>query len=216
TFTIHYLDYQKFRAQWQNMQAQGPIDWRQVPKAEREHMRRFAQVTNFMEYLDARAHEGVELKRGGGQGKGFNLGYVGTYLYWHAEIGLVAGLIIAMTRKPTRDPFCTITQAWKTERCGDNFAVPEPVGIEAVAHAVQEGAVGKLADLKLAAREAGVPTIPIRMYVYASPQHSDFTPVEVVLNQFFTNKNGQQEEIELLKGTYPPQALAALEQLCRL
>lgn len=214
--TSHYLEYRKFNNDLNDNRGMAQLNVLVAPKEEKELLKRLLAVKSFPDFIDAKAHEGVTIKRGAGNGKGLNLGYIGSYIYWLVEMGIVAGIVFAMTRSPAREPFCTSSNEWKTERCGDNFAVPQELGVDAVVSAVRDGAVGKLAELKQVARESTSPTVPVRIYVYASPQHSDVTPVDVKLNQFVTNKNGQQEEKEILLITYPAQALPSLETLCRM
>lgn len=215
--TTHYMDYRSAMKEIEVQRNAGAaINLHFGPQEQRDIRRKMMEMKSFADYLDLQATIGVTLKRGAGKDKGINLGYVGSYIYWLVEMGIVAGIVFAMTRSPAREPFCTSSNEWKTERCGDNFAVPQELGVDAVVSAVRDGAVGKLAELKQVARESTTPTIPVRIYVYASPQHSDVTPVDVKLNQFVTNKNGQQEEKEILLITYPAQALPSLETLCRM
>ncbi len=214
--TAHFLEYRHFMDEMNNNRGMAQLNLLVAPKEEKENIRRMIAVKSFPDFIDAQAHAGVSIKRAAGNDKGMNLGYIGSYIYWLVEMAIVAGVVFAMTKKPAREPFCTASNEWKTERCGDNFAVPQELGVDAVVSAVREGAVGKLAELKQVARESTNATIPVRIYVYASPQHSDITPVDVKLNQFVTNKNGQQEEKEVLLITYPATALPSLETLCRM
>ncbi len=214
--TSHYLEYRQFNIDLNDNRAKAQFKMLLAANDEKEVLKRLLAVKSFPDFVDAKAHEGVTIKRGGGNDKGINLGYIGSYIYWLVEMSIVAGIVFAMTWKPAREPFCTTSNEWKTERCGDNFAVPQELGVDAVVSAVGDGAVGKLAELKQVARESTTPTIPVRIYVYASPQHSDVTPVDVKLNKFVTNKNGQQEEKEILLITYPAHALPSLETLCRM
>jgi hypothetical protein len=216
--TMHYLEYNKFQGEIENNRQAAQLGMNFLPKEEKEQVRRLLEVKSFPAYIDAQAHEGVTIKRGGGGGrdKGLNLGYYGSYIYWLVEMCIVAGIVLYIAKDPARKPFCVLSNEWKTECCGDNFAVPEQVGVTAVVDALKEGAIGKLAQLKMAARESAATTIPVRLYVYASPQHSEATLVDVKLSQFVTTKEGKQEEKELTMVTYPAKSLETLEQLCKM
>lgn len=166
------------------------------------------KVEGFPEYIDFRARMGVTIKK-------LNLGYYGTYIYWIVELLIITGIVFSMVRKTAREPFCPLTHAWKTERCGTQFQIPVELGVEAIAAALQEGAIGKISEVKQQTEQAATGNmIPMRLYVYASPQHAEPCTLEVCLVSIHTSQN-QAEEKELAIVTYPAQALAALETLCR-
>ena len=226
--TQHYLEYHEFigddkhqiRVQAREQMKANPLAalfLLGIPKEERENVKREIMVENFFDFMDYYAHVGVSIKHGPGGGandKGMNLGYYGTYIYWLVEALIVACIVFAMTRKPALDPYCPLTSDWKVARCGDNFMVPSEVGLDQVAAAVKEGALGMLAQYKAAGTAAASTTEPVRLYVYASPQHFEQCTLDVKLVKFVPGKQGQVEEKEIAMATYPAEALASFEKFC--
>jgi len=225
--TTHFLDYRHFIDEREAIMAGNPF-LKNVGKngrnlllnlnvqnpAERERIKRELDVDSFFEYIDYAAHEGVTLQHGAGRQGGLNLGYYGTYIYWLVETLIVAGIVFAMTRKPAQEPFCTLTNEWKSAKCGDNFFVPIEVGSATAATALKDGELGKLAEIKAQGANATGQTEPVRLYVLASPNHFDQCTLEAKLVKFVAGKNGQQEEKELAVATYPASALPAFETFC--
>lgn len=166
------------------------------------------KVESFPQYIDFRARMGVTIKK-------MNLGYYGTYIYWMVELLIITGIVFSMVRKTAREPFCPLTHAWKTERCGTHFQIPAELGADAIVAALQEGAIGKIYEVK---NQPGLDStgkmIPMRLYVYASPQHEEPCTVDARLVSVHV-KQDQTEEKELAIVTYPAKALASLETLCR-
>lgn len=214
--TQHYLDYRQFNEEVLKDKVNLQLGALMAPAGDRELIKRALAVNSFFSYIDFKAHEGVQIKRarGGANDKGSNLGYVGTYIYWAVETLIVAGIVFSMTRKPALEPFCPITNEWKTARCGDNFNVPQELGIDAVADTLKEGALGKLAEVKAHGANSPQNTIPVRLYVFGSPQHTDQGTLDAKLVQFIAGKNGQTEEKQVVIVSYPMQALASFEALC--
>jgi hypothetical protein len=66
------------------------------------------------DYLDAMARNGLTIT--GGDSGGFNLGYVGTYLYWAIEGLIVAAIAAFGAANGARAPFCSGCRRWKEER----------------------------------------------------------------------------------------------------
>lgn len=225
--TVHFLDYREFLNTREEQMAGNPflknvgkngrnllVNLNMPAGHEREQMKRFLAVESFLDYIDFAAHEGVTIQHGAGRQGGMNLGYYGTYIYWIVETLIVAGIVFGMTRKPAQEPFCTLTNEWKTAKCGDNFFVPIEVGSGTAASALKEGELGKLAEIKAQGANATGQTEPVRLYVLASPNHFEQCTLEARLVKFVAGKNGQQEEKELAVATYPASALPAFETFC--
>ncbi|HQR08864.1 MAG TPA: hypothetical protein PLN21_18735 [Gemmatales bacterium] len=226
--TVHYLDYRQFIEEREGLMANIPImknagkkgrelwvNLNAPPGAERDLLKRHLAVESFFDYIDFAAHEGVTIKHGAGNNNGgANLGYYGTYIYWLVETLIVAGIVFGMTRKPAQEPFCNLTNEWKTAKCGDNFLVPIEVGSATAATALKEGDLGKLAEIKAQGANSTGQTEPVRLYVLASPNHFDQCTLEAKLVKFVAGKNGQLEEKELAVATYPASALPAFETFC--
>lgn len=222
--TVHYLDYRAFLDDREDFIQQDPV-LKNAGKGGRKLLialggepafKRRMAVESFPDYIEFAAHEGVTIKHGAGNnnGGGLNLGYYGTYIYWLVETLIVAGIVFGMTRKPAQEPFCTLTNEWKSAKCGDNFFVPIEVGSATAATALKEGELGRLAEIKAQGANATGQTEPVRLYVLASPNHFEQCMLEAKLVKFVAGKNGQQEEKELAVATYPAIALPAFETFC--
>lgn len=214
--TQHYLTYRSFMAEIDPVRQEIKDNLNQIPPAERAQIQRIIAVDSFPSFIDYQAHEGVSINRarGGNNDKGINLGYIGTYIYWGIETLIVAGIVLVATRKTALEPFCSVTNEWKTPRCGDNFMVPMELGIQPVAEALKEGALGKVAEVQAHGANSPQGTMPVRLYVYASPQHNDQCTLDAKLVQIVPAKNDQTEEKEVAMVTYPAHALLSLEALC--
>lgn len=219
--TVHFLDYRQFLDAREadpflkNVGKQGrDLLVALAPAADREMVKRELAVENFFDYMDYSAHVGVSIKKAGGNDKGMNLGYIGTYIYWAVEALIVAGIVFSMTRKPAHEPFCPLTNEWKVPRCGDNFAVPTEVGIDQTTQALKEGALGQLALFKAQGADAASTTEPLRLYVFASPNHTDQCSLDTRLVKFVPGKQGQVQEMQIAMATYPAEALSSFEKLC--
>lgn len=219
-FTQQYLDYRQFlkerdreRLEFKAILQENEQFQKIIKKIKGDKdfndARAALQVESFPEYIDFRARMGVTIKK-------MNLGYYGTYIYWIIELLIITGIVFSMVRKTAREPFCPLTHTWKTERCGTHFQIPAELGTEAIVAALQEGAIGKISEVK---KQTGMDSpenmIPLRLYVYASPQHEEPCTVDVRLASVLPGKQENVEEKELAMVTYPAQALAALETLCR-
>lgn len=213
--TTHYLDYREFVNLIQENKFNVHMGAIFAPKEENALAKKMLKVKSFADYIDFAAEQGVSIRRAaGGNDKGMNLGYYGTYIYWLVETLIVAGIVFTMTRKPAQEPFCQLTNEWKTERCGDNFMVPQELGLDAVAEALKNGELGKIAEVKSLGAANPELSIPTRLYIYASPQHSEQCTLDVRLNKFVPGKNGTVEEKQMVMATYPASALGAFVTLC--
>ena len=130
---MHYFDYQRALAM---VQAQmGPGQQIQPP--------------GLFGFIDIRAKEGVVIAGKGG-GKGMNLGYVGSYIYFGVEFLFVVGICGVALFAFAQAPFCTECNTWKKERALGGFALPvektAPETCKAALAAFTDGKVFKLVD----------------------------------------------------------------------
>ncbi|MBL8824007.1 MAG: hypothetical protein JNJ77_15575 [Planctomycetia bacterium] len=215
--TQQYLDYRQFleqrdvnRLEFQAMLQDNPV-LKQLKNLKLNNDLNLAvlamKVESFPEYINFRATQGIKVKK-------LNLGYYGTYAYWMVELLIITGIVFSMVRATARQPFCPLTYSWKTERCGTNFQIPTELGTDAIIAALREGALGKISEVKCRADLLSTENmIPVRLYVYASPQHAEPCTLDVRLVSVHA-KQDQTEEKELAMVTYPAVALASLEALC--
>jgi hypothetical protein len=72
------------------------------------------QVDSITDFLDYEATMGIELtsSKAGAGGKGINLGYTGTCLYWLAEIGIMISVAIPLVWRRAKRPFCEKCDQW--------------------------------------------------------------------------------------------------------
>jgi DNA-directed RNA polymerase subunit RPC12/RpoP len=170
--------------------AKAPFD----PQAALERLDRFT----WWDYMDRQASSGVTIGRR--RGHGFNIGYVGSFIYWLVEIGVVAGVVFAMTRKAAAAPFCVACNAWKQERRLGDVRM-EPHGATAALK------YGELARLAASARWNSA---PLDLFAYVCPGCGTEGEVEVKLRQTTTNEKKQKTTTDLAFVTYPGAALPVL------
>ena len=90
---MHYFDYQR-------VIAEGPVPG----------------VDSLLNYLHASATVGVTINGGHGGKGGINLGYIGSWIYWGAELVLVALMATFGMVAAAAEPFCSACNSWKKER----------------------------------------------------------------------------------------------------
>jgi hypothetical protein len=117
---MHYFDYESFKSKTKQADtefiefAKLPADQRDVlyqagntPADERDKIElAIGALNSFAGYMNLQAREGVQFKKASGSGKGTNLGYYGSYIYWVVEVLIVAGITFAMVKGATAEPFC--------------------------------------------------------------------------------------------------------------
>jgi hypothetical protein len=152
------------------------------------------KINTLWQHIDYKAHEGVELK--GKRGKGINIGYTGSYIYWGVEVLIVAGIALAVMKSSAEEPFCTDCESWKKE-----VEHGEVGGASAdLAAAVREG------DLPLAHAIASGPKGDSLITLWSCPNCGAEAPVDVAVKAVSTNSEGKVEKKDLCKVTYPPEA----------
>lgn len=72
------------------------------------------QVDSIMKFLDYQATAGIELTstKAGAGGKGINLGYTGTCIYWLAEVGIMISVAVPLVWRRAKRPFCEKCEQW--------------------------------------------------------------------------------------------------------
>ena len=99
----------------ENRQAlnRGTADLLDLMKADPLYLKAL-QVESIADFLDYEATVGMELKssKTGAGRKGVNLGYVGTCIYWLAEIGIMAYVAIPLVWRRAKRPFCEQCDQW--------------------------------------------------------------------------------------------------------
>ena len=119
-FTMHYCNYRQFL---NTVEQEVPGGIAELEKA----------GFGFTAFMDARATAGVSIGRGK---KGLNIGYVGSIIYWLAEVGIVLWVVGAIAHSSASEPFCTRCNEWKVAQI---LYGSLPVSPQAGASAVAEG-----------------------------------------------------------------------------
>jgi hypothetical protein len=194
-FATHYFDYERFLART----AQQKVDPLKKGQVRMPQVNR--QDDTIFDYLDRRAKDGipVQFKR-----IHFNLGYIGSYIYWIVEILIVGVLALAIMRGCAADPFCAQCQSWKEKRSlGTLTMAPETaVGI------FRTGEVVRLADDDFPRGEG-----QINVTAWVCNDCGSEAPVDIKLDQVTKNAKNEEEVTELAYLTYPGKALPVLNSL---
>jgi hypothetical protein len=178
-FTMHYFSY---------MSALQKLNWQGPPPI------------SFFQYIDAEARDGVVVA---GEGANeFNLGYVGSYLYFALEALLAAGFAFALARGPAQEPFCRSCNTWKK---GRTLAGLPNVPLHVAVDAVQSGA---LLDLL----ETGVPLgggyNTQFLKLFACPRCGGEGTVVAAVETATTDSRGRRATRLLGRTIYPGEMLA--------
>lgn len=215
---MHYFDYNQFRTaqaaaiqenpHLREVRDATPAQRDEIVAAEspedRADVRAYLDalaVRNFAGFMDYSARQGVELKKG--SGKGLNLGYVGTYIYWVVELLIVAGITFAMVRGQTTEPFCTDCSVWKPFRRLGAFG-DSP---ESALAGVTGGDVNALAAAK-----PGSINSPLELHV-AECANCKRADANVKLELLSTNEKGQVERKVLAHAMWPAESVPVLDSL---
>ena len=162
-------------------------------------------ISGFMEHVDFKAKQGVTLSKAGQGGKGLNLGYIGSYIYWFAELILIAFVSYSVTHSAATQPFCVECENWKNaERLGRFSSTSE------AARAALES--GNLAEFAAGIGDGGdlYPT------VFRCSKCLSHAPIELQLTRVTVNAKGESSEAQICMVTYPGEAFEVFEQLFHL
>jgi hypothetical protein len=190
-FTNHYCDYQRLV--------------RELADSPNPLVRQAAVAITFTDYMDFAAKAGVTITGHGG-GKGSNLGYVGSFIYWGVELLIAVGMAAALAWAGASEPFCTDCRRWKKARPLAVVSQPGPAAADALL-------AGELT--RLAAPIAAPDSIPCALTAAVCPACGADGPVDVKLTHTFKDKKGNNRTRTLAHATYPGAALPVFEALAR-
>jgi hypothetical protein len=215
----HYCNYLEFMSDLSSNREQieqlGEMDFRKFPQSLREEgqspdlYRKWAKTQSFWEYLDVEATKGVKIKRIVGGGKGLNLGHTVTWMYWIAEAFIVALIVFLIVKGEAQEPYCSITDQWKTIRYSKRFLVGDCLNAESLGIMLREGELGRIAEAKFRGGAEGV-----QLDVYSSPEQRPNCTLDARLTEIVPSKDGKLREEVVAMATYPQNALDAFEKLC--
>jgi hypothetical protein len=216
-FCMHYCDYLTVRSEFNEMSEETRAVF-QLPTAEFESAiadsskedtqslrlaRELMNAESFASFMDFQARQGVELKKTASSSKGgINLGYVGSYIYWLLEMGIVAFIVSRMVRRQAAEPFCGRCGQWRRPR---TMGYVRAQSDQAVAHLVR----GDLAAAGgLLSKDS--PT-EVAVVAYTCPMCQGAGEVDVKVEQSVTNKKGKTQKKSLAFVTYPQGSLGQIE-----
>ena len=187
--TMHYVNYQRGL---DDLAKAMPINRADLEKG-----------ISFAKYLDLSAEEGVTIGRAAAHNdKGMNLGYVGSYLYWLAEVLGVAAVAWVMMRKTASAPFCVACNTWKNEQPLAMVTVPaEDMAVQAV----EQGDVVHLLQCAGPIEAQG-----LLLKSAVCPRCGADGEVDISLDRVTKNSKGQQQTTTVTRTTYPGEVLRFL------
>jgi hypothetical protein len=157
---------------------------------------------SFLQYLDFEANQGVVIGRAN---SGFNIGYVGTWIYWGVETLIVAGFSLLGMAGVAAAPFCRGCETWKKEHnLGALGGAPEPV-----LEAFRAGDFDSLHQHKASA----ISQDDLVFTAHICPNCRQRAPIDVKLQHKVSNDKGEESLVELAHLTYPGSALKEFESL---
>jgi hypothetical protein len=206
---VHYFDYQQFRKTLAHELARMTPQQREerfgdINPADRQNVDAIMRARGregMWGFMDYQAEQGVELKKASSGGKGLNLGYTGSYIYWAIEVLIVAGISFGMIRGAASEPYCAGCDQWKKPQVL-GFLETDPATASA---AVRSGDLQRFRDARPSA--GGGPT---RVTVASCETGQGRCGVDVKLESIGVDKKGNQQTKKLAHVTYPPEALPHL------
>ncbi|HMP04454.1 MAG TPA: hypothetical protein PKD86_15730 [Gemmatales bacterium] len=158
---------------------------------------------NVWSAMDWRARRGVELFLPRLR-KPLNLGFYGSFAFWTAEalIGLGAMLYVAWRR--AGKPFCSECQRWKVEETLGRLSL----SVGTVAEIMTSGRVLDIQDYHVSS-EMG----PVEIRAALCPVCQEASDVVVVVVDRSKDAKGKEQNLEVVRVTYPGEALAVLRAL---
>jgi hypothetical protein len=208
----HYFDYKQFADQAiaanpdvAQVIALSPEEKEEVIRSsdEPDELRAFfAAFDSFSGYMNLSAREGVSISNHGG--KGINLGYYGTWIYWIVEVLVVAGITLAMVRGETKNPYCVHCGQWKTPSTLGSFGDP--------AGALQALGRGDLAGLVAAKPTAILNDTVLYAHGCATCAGAQ-TTADYKFVRFVATKDGKTQEQPLTHVSWPGATLVPVKDL---
>jgi hypothetical protein len=154
-------------------------------------------------YIDLVAKVGVVIGEDGNNG--FNLGYVGSYIYFAVEAVLAAAFAFVLTKGAAAVPFCRACNLWKQPRTLAGLPhVPPAVAVEALR-------AGALLDLL----DTGTPTAgghPLNLKASVCPRCGGDGSVVAGVERITVDSRGRRNVKVIGQYVYPGQVLALVEQ----
>ena len=226
--TVHYTDYLRFEGQMEQV----PEDIRQiarnidalsaagdkVPQEIRDVITKFradpealkhCRVNGFLSFMDLEARNGVTLTSTHGGGKGNNLGYYGSIIYWIVEGILLAAVAAAIMRTQASKPFCADCVCWKHEA----VLLETPVLSDQILPSVKQG---DLASLEHVLQNPGIAKVKRGVFTRIStcvcPECDAIASFEVKVDRVTIN-NKQKNATRAAQITYPVEALEPLKSI---
>ena len=144
------------------------------------------------------ATEGVTIGK-----HGWNLGYVGTWIYWSLEMLFVTGMTFFALIGGTQEPYCSACEKWKVYRELGTLRDKEWA-----TECVKEGNLPGL--LKLDPAPEGGDVI---LSVAECPVGGADCPITVKLEAVTVNDKQEVQKADLIEMTYPGEAVGDLETL---
>lgn len=211
---MHYFDFQRFESDVQAEFAEATAEdveavaarWEEIVAADAQYAAltgESALPSDLPSYLRFMATEGVQITGRAGSSTGFNLGFVGSYIYWILEVLVVAGFTVFIARKLISVPFCVRANDWKAEQALGPFHASG----RRVADALQRGDIGAV-TAGLADASKGRDSL--RMTLFTSPRFADTEPLEAKLEDVTRNAKGLPTRKTLAFVTLTPDALEPL------
>jgi hypothetical protein len=156
----------------------------------------------FFDYIDATAEVGVSITHSPVGKGGTNLGYIGTYIYYLVEIFIVAGVSLAVVTVAASKPYCSRCNNWKKKYYLGHLDNPPD-------HAAQSVRLGELQALQPSKGTSSL----VRLFVHVCPDCRGEGAIDVLVQQVSRNEKNEEQVTALVHATYPPEALAAFQQL---
>jgi len=171
-----------------------------------QQMPGFQQAVSFREFMDLQAKEGVNIGRLGRGNDGVNLGYVGSYIYWLAEIFVAALVACAMTAASAGDPYCRFCHSWKNIQLLGALQVDSATATEIL----NQGEIYRFQN------EALPPGNTIEFSAFPCDHCQDEGTVEIKATESVVDAKGQTSIKSLGIWRYPGESYDAWSRLFRI
>ncbi|MFO0877968.1 MAG: hypothetical protein U0840_11495 [Gemmataceae bacterium] len=166
-----------------------------------DYLRDVPPQPSFLAYLHHAATEGISIGRGG---SGFNIGYVGTWIYWVLEYLAVSILAFLGIAVQVAEPFCRPCNRWMETR---ELGRLEPSEVD-LTEMIEQGDIESLRD-HLSVSTTG----NLILSASACPECRDEGPICLKLEALSHNEKGEESRNHIITLVYPGEALADLDEL---
>lgn len=193
----HYFDYLRFMEERNAIVSLVP--GRRVQGKDAALLAKIKKVSDFRSFMEFSAREGITIS--GREGRGaFNLGYVGTWIYWLIELSVVAIMAAGGLISGAQEPFCTACNSWKYVRQMGTWSADQEGTLLAI---IKRGDLAKLPPT--------FPGGPLVMSVASCLNCGPREPIAVKLEIEVKKCPEKTEKKELAHFSYPGEALDLLE-----